>query len=180
MTHGYIIHDQGAMYFLTFQVIDWVDIFTRPVYKDIITESFFFCRKNKGLLIFGYVIMTNHIHLIARARNQNLSEVVRDFKKFTSAKLVEAIKREEESRREWMLSRFQNAAATNARSKNYQLWTHENHAMELRSPEFVRQKINYIHENPVRAGWVEKQEDYLYSSARNYAGLPYVLEIDFL
>ena len=81
---GYKIRDQSATHFLTFSIMGWIDIFSRQRYRDIIIESFQFCRKNKGLLIGGYVIMSNHIHVIWTASNNNLSDIVRDFKTFTS------------------------------------------------------------------------------------------------
>jgi len=79
-----------------------------------------------------------------------------------------------------MLKRFEFAASEHLRNSNYQIWIHENHAIELHSLEFIRQKLNYIHNNPVRAGIVEQPEDYIFSSARNYSGLSGKIEIDYL
>jgi len=84
MSTGYQISDQNALYFLTFQIVDWIDIFTRRIYKDIIIDSFNYSIEHKGLQLFAYVIMSNHIHLIANSINGTLSDNVRDFKKFTS------------------------------------------------------------------------------------------------
>ena len=143
--------------------------------------AFDFCRKNKGLELYAYVIMTNHIHLIARAKEPYLlSNIVRDFKKFTANQLLPLLQRPEESRSDWMMKRFEFAAREHSRNSTYQLWTHENHAIELFTPAVTKQKLDYIHNNPVRAGIVDKPEDYVYSSARNYAGLRSVLEIDFM
>jgi hypothetical protein len=91
--------------------------------------------------------------------------------------MLVAIKDEPESRREWMLNIFQFAASKHKRNENYQIWTHENHAVILYGNSFINQRINYIHENPVRAGIVERPEDYIYSSARSLAGLPCLLDI---
>jgi len=125
--------------------------------------------------------MTNHLHLIARAKeNYQLSDIIRDFKKFTAHKLLEHIKQPLESRSDWMLKRFEFAASEHMRNSNYQIWTHENHAIELHSPEFIKQKLNYIHNNPVRAGIVDQPEDYIFSSARNYSGVSGKIEIDYL
>jgi hypothetical protein len=85
-----------------------------------------------------------------------------------------------ESRKDWMNIVFEYHAKFNKRVKDKQFWTHENHAVELTSNEMIDSKFNYIHENPVRAGWVENAEDYLYSSARNYAGLNNLLEIEMI
>jgi len=180
MSAGYQIEDQSALYYLTLQVVDWIDVFTRPIYRDIIIDSLKYCQKNKGLQIFGYVIMSNHIHLIANSPEGHLSETLRDFKKFTAKTIIDSIKEGNESRRDWMLNRFEFNAQQHSRNENYQLWTHENHAVILYSNDFIQEKLEYLHNNPVRARIVEKSEDYLYSSARNYADLDGMLDIAFI
>lgn len=177
MSTGYQIKDQQALHYLTIQVVDWIDVFTRKAYRDIIIDSLQFCQKNKGLQIFGYVIMSNHIHLIANSPQGELSNTVRDFKKFTAKNIIESIKNGNESRKDWMLNRFQFNAQRHSRNENYQMWTHENHAVVIYSPEFAREKLDYLHNNPVRAGLVRKPEDYIYSSASNYAEMENVLEV---
>jgi REP element-mobilizing transposase RayT len=176
MSTGYQIIDQSALYFLTFQIVDWIDVFTRKIYKDILIDSFKFSIKNKGFELFAYVIMSNHVHLIARSGEGKLSDTIRDIKKYTSKTIVESIISLPESRKEWILDRFKIKASHRA-NENYQVWTHENHAIILYSNEFIKEKVEYIHNNPVRAGIVEKPEDYLYSSARNYASLEAPIDI---
>jgi len=112
MSQGYQIINQLAIHYLTFQVVDWVDIFTRQNYRDIILDSFRYSQKEKGLWLYSYVIMrnaaqSNHIHLIAASKDGELSDLVRDIKKFTASKILNTIKTEPESRREWMLKRFE-------------------------------------------------------------------------
>lgn len=177
MSTGYQIKNQEGLYFLTFQVVNWIDVFTRKIYRDIIIENFKYCQENKGLQIFAYVIMSNHVHLIANSAEGKLSDTVRDFKKYTSRVIIETIKSINESRREWMLNQFSFAAKKHSRNQDYQFWTHENHAIELRTPDFIREKIEYTHNNPVRAGIVENPENYLYSSARNYADMENILDV---
>jgi hypothetical protein len=106
-----------------------------------------------------------------------LSDTIRDIKKFTSKRIIETVQSMPESRREWMLNRFSFNARQHSRNKIYQVWTHENHAVHLYGSEFIREKIEYLHNNPVRAGLVERPEDYLYSSARYYAGLDCILPV---
>jgi REP element-mobilizing transposase RayT len=180
MSTGFQIKDQMAAHFLTFQVVDWIDVFTRKIYKEIIVDRFQYSMENKSLQIFAYVIMSNHIHLIANSTDGRLSDTIRDIKKFTSKKIIEAIDNIPDSRREWMLNRFKFNASHHKSNKYYQVWTHENHAVYLYSNEFLKEKIEYIHNNPVRAGIVEKPEDYLYSSARNYASLEAPLNVALL
>lgn len=180
MTTGYKIESPSHPYFLTFQVIDWVDVFSRKVYRDIVLDSLDFCRRHKGMEIWAYVIMTNHIHAILSAKDGNLSDVIRDFKRFTATNILKTIQAIPESRKDWMLKRFEFAARSNVRSSQYQFWTHENHAEVIYSKDFFLQKMNYIHLNPVRAGWVEKPEDWYCSSLRNYLGLPAPIEINVM
>jgi REP element-mobilizing transposase RayT len=131
----------------------------------------------KGLDIFAYVIISNHVHLIAQSSNGKLSDTIRDIKKFTCKRIIETIETIPESRSDWMLNRFSFNARRHSTNTTYQVWTHENHAVYLYSPKFIREKIDYLHNNPVRAGLVEKPEDYLYSSTRHCAGLERALEV---
>jgi REP element-mobilizing transposase RayT len=170
MSTAYRILNQESAYFLTFRVVGWVDVFTRKIYRDIVIESLAYCQQHKGLLLYAYVIMSNHIHLLVQSEKGDLSGVVRDCKHFTGYRILNEIENGVESRRDWMNIVFEYHAKLQPKQVR-QLWTHENHAEEIFSPKFIAQKVNYIHENPVRAGIVEKAEDYLYSSARNYAGL---------
>ena len=166
---GYKIRNQAAIHFLTFAVVEWVDVFTRKSYVDILLDSLRFCQSSKGLLLHAWCIMSNHVHLIASARQANLSDVLGDFKRFTSKEIIKAIEANKtESRREWMLKLFSDAGVANSRNMNYQFWRQDNRPMELYSAAFVAQKRNYIHHNPVVAGIVEKPEHYLWSSAKAY------------
>ena len=126
--------------------------------------------------------MTNHIHLIVSVDDgHTISDFVRDCKKFTAKRILDDIENNSiESRREWMLHQFKYYASRHSRNEHYQLWEHENHFVELISPAFTQQKLDYIHENPVKAGWVYKAEDYVYSSASNYAGIDQIIDVDCL
>jgi putative transposase len=179
---GYIIHNQQAVYFLTFTVVGWIDIFTRQSYRDIVIESFKFCQRKKGLHLHAYVIMSNHIHLVVSVdEGFTVSDFIRDCKKFTSTRILDAIENSGvESRRDWMLHQFKYYASLHTCNEKYQLWEHDNHPIELESPAFTQQKIDYIHQNPVSAGLVYRAEDYIYSSASNYAGLDQIIDVDCL
>ena len=101
----------GEVYFVTVTVIDCVDIFSRPSYKHIIIESLEYCQEQKGLLIYAWVLMTNHLHMIVGSNRENkISDRLRDFKKFTSKEIINTLKADiQESRRDWMLNRFEYA-----------------------------------------------------------------------
>ena len=118
--------------------------------------------------------MSNHLHLILQSKTLPLSDIIRDFKKFTANSIIDYIEDGfNESRKEWILNRFQFNASKHQRNSKYQVWTHDNHAEELLSTKFIQQKLDYIHQNRVWAGIVQNDYEYLYSSARNYAGLSY-------
>lgn len=130
MTTDYQIKNQKAAYYLTLQIVHWADIFTRKIYRDIVIDSLKYCQKNKGLEIYAFVIMSNHIHLLARGGNNNLSDVLRDFKRHTSKRIIEAVQSKGESRREWLLMIFRHAARKHKRNKSYQVRTYKNRAVE--------------------------------------------------
>ncbi len=180
MTTGYKIDNTERAYFLTFTVVDWVDVFTRKIYRDIVLDSFKYCRNFKALKVWAYVIMSNHVHCILSAQKGNLSAIIRDFKRHTASTILETIQTPTESRRDWMMKRFEFAAMSNVRNSPHQFWLHDNHAEELNTLHFTAQKLNYIHLNPVRAGLVEKAEDWLYSSARDYMLMDSLMEIDMM
>ena len=168
---NYFIKDQNAIYFLTFTVVDWVDVFTRTGYRMVVTDSLNYCIENKGLDVFAWCLMSNHLHLVCRATDEKrISDIIRDFKKFTAKAILEKIQKEPESRRDWMLYRFEFAGKFDNRISKYRFWQDTNHAIQLDNNEMIDQKINYTHDNPVRSMIVGRQEDYLYSSARDYAG----------
>jgi REP element-mobilizing transposase RayT len=180
--NGYIIHDQQAIYYMTFTIVGWIDVFSRQSYRDILIDSFKYCQKNKGLRLHAYVIMTNHVHLIVSVQDGfNISNFVSDCKKFSAKKILDEIESSGvESRREWMLHQFKYYASRHSRNEKYQLWEHDNHFIELSSTAFTQQKIDYIHQNPVSAGLVYRAEDYVYSSASNYAGIDQIIDVDCL
>lgn len=168
---NYFITDQNAIYFLTFTVEDWIDVFTRKEYKIVIADSLNYCIAKKGLEVFAWCLMSNHIHLVVRAKeNHRISDIIRDFKKFTAKTILKMIEKEPESRKEWMLYRFKYAGKFDNRIKKYKFWQESNHAILLHDTHLIEQRINYTHANPVRAMIVFKAEDYLYSSARDYTG----------
>ena len=170
MSTGYQVYNQYSVYYLTFTIVDWVDLFTRKIYKDIMIDSLQYCIDHKMLKVYSYVIMSNHVHLILQAGGEiPLSDIIRDAKKFTARLFLETIATEPESRREWLLHRFKFNATIKPKGNSHQVWIHGNHAIEINTLAFFEQKQNYIHQNPVRAGYVDFPEDFVYSSAYELA-----------
>ena len=91
MGESYQIKNQEELYFVTFQVVGWLDVFSRQIYRDIFLESLDYSQKHKGLEVYAYVIMTNHVHLILGSATSKLSDTIRDVKRFTSNKILKAI-----------------------------------------------------------------------------------------
>jgi putative transposase len=168
MGFSYRINTDGT-YFMTFAVIDWIDVFTRKELAEVVIDSLKYCQNSKGLDIYAWCLMPSHIHLMASAGlNGDLSAIMRDFKKFTSKKLIEVIQEIPESRKEWMLDKFQYAGKNDKRITNYKVWQDGLHPIEIFSPKFIEQKLTYIHQNPVEAGLVWEAWHYKYSSAIDY------------
>ena len=182
MPSKYRIYDSQEIYFITFAVVEWVDALSRPYYKDIVLDSFKYCQQEKGLIIYAYVIMNNHVHLIASAKEGfNLSDILRDLKKYSSKKLVKEIENNtQESRRRWMLWIFRSNGERNSNNEKIQFWQQDNHPICLDSEHLFDQRMDYLHNNPVKEGIVEEPEHYVYSSARDYAGIKGLLEIELL
>jgi REP element-mobilizing transposase RayT len=133
--------------------------------------------QTKGLDVHAWCIMTNHIHLIVSSRDKPLESIMRDHKRHTSLQLRQYIsKHVAESRREWILELLGRAGAENSHNDKYQLWQQHNRPIELWSRDVIMQKLEYIHNNPVKAGFVEKPEDWLWSSGRDYAGIKGMLD----
>jgi REP element-mobilizing transposase RayT len=177
----YFIRDQNALYFLTFTVVDWVDVFSRKEYRFIVIDSLNFCIKEKGLIVFAWVLMSNHLHLIAKARTgSELSSIIRDLKKFTAHKIINEMKEISESRREWILKKFVFAGKRLRRISGYKFWKDDNHAILLDNNELIDQKLEYIHHNPIAAMLVDRPQHYVFSSARDYYGERGLVEIELL
>ncbi|MDH4221975.1 MAG: transposase [candidate division Zixibacteria bacterium] len=158
---------EGNGYYITTSVKKFIKIFRERKYIDIILENLNFYRKKYGFKLIGYVIMPNHLHLMIYPDQKRVAEISRfieDFKKFTSKKLRELMEKNKKSG--WLkLFRLSDDKKKNWR---YQIWQPGFDDLGVYSPKVVRTKLNYIHNNPVRAGLAERPEDYLYSSARNF------------
>jgi REP element-mobilizing transposase RayT len=161
-----------GLYFVSFAVTKWLPIFKNPNYAQMALDSLRYCQLHKGMEILSWCIMPNHMHFVYRAiQNQPPGILLGDFKRFTSRKIVgDLLKKPEIQPNKRFLKQFSIAAAGAHNVKHHQFWRHDNHPIELWSKRIIDIKINYIHQNPVKAGLVEFPEDYPYSSAKDYAG----------
>ncbi|MER2998454.1 REP-associated tyrosine transposase [Pontibacter populi] len=181
MSRKYKFHNKEGLYFVSFAVVYWIDVFTREEYFDILTDSLDYCSKNKGMEIYAWCIMPSHVHLIFQAKDNNPSVLLKELKTYTSKQLQKAItEHNQESRKEWMLWLMERAGQKNSNVKHRQFWQQHNKPIELWSAAVIDQKIDYIHNNPVEAGFVSESHHWKYSSAINYSGGKGLLEIDLV
>jgi len=177
MKSRYRIFDKDDRpYFHTFNVWKNIPVFTNSSYMDIVLENFMFYQREQGLKIFSYVIMDNHIHIIA-SHQENLSQVIQNYKSFTAKKFLEKLKLD---KRKWILDLLKMYKSDFKLKSQFQFWEEGSHPKQIQNIEMFNQKTEYIHYNPVRRGMVEKEEDWNYSSAKNYLGLNALFKIDEL
>jgi REP element-mobilizing transposase RayT len=153
-------------YFITTTIVDWQIVFTTDLYHRIILNSMEHCIKNKGLHLHAYVIMPNHAHyILSTGVGKSLSDIMRDFNTRTSREITSLLKREGKDNLQRI---FRNAARLDGRGNSFKVWQEGFHPIALLTEPFLLQKLNYLHDNPVRKGYVERPEEWKYSSARNY------------
>ena len=175
------IKDKDKSYFLTLNTIGWVDVFSKKEQKLLIVEALNEYQKNKGLEIFAYCLMTNHLHIICKAKEgYDLSNVIKEFKKTTSKLIVKLIKMKTEKRKEWLLQFFKKTFDHLMPKQRFKVWQGNNHAILIYSDDLLIQKTNSIHQDPVEEMIVENPTDYIFSSAKNYAGMKNILEVEVL
>jgi len=179
MSRSYKFYNPNGLYFVSFAVVGWLDVFIRNEYKELLLESLRYCQQQKGMEIHAWCIMTSHVHLIFASNNESRTPelLLGDLKRFTSKSIVKSIQENPfESRKEFLLDYFRKEALKSSNVENYQFWRHDNRPIELWSNKVIQQKIDYIHQNPIEVGYVFKAEDYVYSSAIDYAGGKGVLD----
>ena len=181
MSRKYKFYNKEGLYFVSFATINWIDIFVRDLYFNIILESLKFCRENKGMEIYTWCIMPSHVHLIYRAKDNNPGDIMRDLKTHTSKQMQKEIfENPQESRKEWIIEMMEKAGFNNSNVKYKQFWQQNNKPIELWSPAVIDQKVDYIHNNPVEAGFVFEPYHWKYSSAIDYSGGKGLLQIDYV
>ena len=181
MSRNYKFHNQENIYFISFVVVYWLDVFIRPIYKDILVDSINYCIKEKGLVVHAWIIMSSHVHMIIGTRDKNMQDIIRDLKKFTSKAIVKSIiDNPLESRKEWLVCMMEHAGKKNGNNIKYQFWQQHNKPIELNSNEMIQQKLEYLHNNPVKEGIVNEPYEYKYSSAVDYSGGKGMINVEII
>ncbi|MGB3587966.1 MAG: transposase [Tunicatimonas sp.] len=180
MSEKYKFHDPEGIYFITMTVVYWIDLFTRTEFKHLYLDSLRHCQREKGLIIHAWVLMPSHAHLIVSSKQQTLSAILRDLKKYTSKQTVKLLPNINESRRDWLIRAFAQAGSNLKRVTHSKVWRDGNHPILLDTNHLLEQRLNYIHQNPVKAEIVDEAEYYWYSSARDYNGQKGLLNVGLL
>lgn len=162
----YRICDEKAPHFLTCTVLNWMPLFTRPETAGIILDALRYRQEQLGWKIYGYVILENHLHMIVQA--EDLSMELPRFKSYTARKLIDHLKECHAERLLQQLAFFRKEYKREDR--DYQCWEEGSHPQLIENEQVLRQKLDYIHQNPVKRGYVDEAEHWRYSSARDYAG----------
>jgi REP element-mobilizing transposase RayT len=181
MSEKYKTAEKNKAYFVTFTIVEWVKVLQDDSVKMIIVEAIKYYQQNRNLVLFAYCIMPNHVHLIAQSDGEDLlSEILRDLKKFTSRAIIKKLEDDNNNESKEMLRIFKNVGEKLNRITNYKVWQDGNRPIVLYTNKFIWQKLDYIHQNAVEYGLVGNVEDYLFSSARNYAEMKSVLDVELL
>lgn len=170
MSERYKVRDNNERYFITMTVVWWIDLFTRSRYVDVLHDSINYCIENKGLIVYAYVVMPSHVHMIVGTEDKDINDIVRDLKKFTSKQFILAIKEPGESRKEWLLDVFEYLAKNSKRHSSFKIWKDGFHPKIMDRVKKLEATFNYIHYNPVEAGYVTKEEYWRNSSIHAYLG----------
>ncbi len=168
----YKIYEEIYPYFFTSSILREYPLFSVPEVAQIILEGFVFLQNKREVNLYGYVIMENHIHFLASA--DQLSDKIRLFKSFAARKSIEYLKTNGSTR----ILRFfkEHKEHKNTRSI-YQVWEDGFHPKQIINDQMMIQKLEYMHMNPVKRGYVDKVEDWRYSSARNYLGMKALIPV---
>jgi REP element-mobilizing transposase RayT len=168
----YRIWEKEQAYFMTCTIVSWLPVFTRPETVNIVFDSWRFLQRERGFQLFGYVILENHLHLIASS--SDLSKDMKDFKSFTARQIIELLR---ERGVIMLLEQLELFKARHKTESTYQVWEEGNHPEQIQGEEMMLQKLEYIHNNPVKRGYVDVPEHWRYSSVRNYLGMPGLAEV---
>ena len=169
----YRMFDDGYPYFITDTIVAWLPVFSEPIFAEIVLESWRFLQQQRGVRIFAYVVMENHVHWIARG--EGLAQKVGRFKSYTARCILDEMAK---LNRVTMLQELQYYKLRHKADQTYQLWQEGSHPQQIESDEMFEQKVEYAHNNPLRRGYVDRPEHWRYSSARDYAGKPGLLAVE--
>ncbi len=159
-------------HFLTCTVVEWLPVFTRQEAVQILFDSWHYLQTNQGLQLYGFVVLENHLHVVAQT--ENLAVTWANFKSYTARRIIELLKAHHA---EELLQRMRFARKAKRNDREHQFWQENSHPQVIEGETMLRQKLDYIHQNPVKRGYVDETEQWRWSSARNYGGRKGLVEV---
>ena len=169
----YRVYEDFSPHFLTCTVVNWIPLFNDPNLIEILYASLRFMQKHNRLTIYAYVFMDTHLHLVAASTN--LSKEIAKFKSFTARRIIDTLKEKNEKK---PLEQLAQAKAVHKKDRQFQVWQEGSHPQLIQNEAMMRQKIEYIHQNPVKRGFVDEPVQWVFSIAANYADLPGLLDVE--
>lgn len=169
----YKVHEPTAPHFITCTILHWISIFTRTQTTDIIFASLKYLQKSDNLKVHAYVILENHLHLVVKS--DDIAKSMAKFKSFTAREIINYLKKENAKSILEQLAFYKKAHKTDS---NFQLWQEGIQAKQIMSEKMMQERINYVHNNPVKRGYVDDGVHWRYSSARDYEGIDGLIEVD--
>ncbi len=169
----YKIYESTHPYFITCTILNWLPVFTRVESADIIIESLRYLQREEGLRLYAYVILENHIHLVASS--DDIARSMKHFKSFTAKELIKLLQSENAS---VLLEQFRFYKKAHKTTAEYQIWQEGSQPKLIQTEAMMLSKIDYIHQNPVKRGYVDEAWHWRYSSARVYEGMDGLIEIE--
>jgi len=166
------IFEDGHPYFMTCTILGWLAVFTRPDTVQIVFDSWDYLKREKDFRLYGYVVLENHLHLIASA--PELANAIKSFKMFTARQIIDLL---EAHGAKVLLSQLRALKLRHKTESEYQVWEEGSKPKQVGSEAMMLQKLEYIHNNPVKRGYVDDPLHWRYSSAGNYAGRPGLVEV---
>ncbi len=168
----YRIFETEYPYFMTCTIVGWLPVFTRPDAVQILFDSWRFLQQNREFKLYGYVVLENHLHLIASA--PELGNAMKSFKMHTATQIIALLERHSVA---LLLGQLRALKLRHKTRSEYQVWQEGSHPQQVSSSEMMLQKLEYMHNNPVKRGYVDDPVHWRYSSARNYAGQAGLIEV---
>lgn len=168
----YKIYNNDQPHFLTMTIVEWISLFMDKEIVSIILNSLKYIQQERGVTLYVYVVMENHLHMVASG--VSLNKTIKEFKSFTARCIIDHLKGRNSTP---LLMKLKRAKLNHKTQSEYQVWQEGSHPQEIIHEKMMIQKIEYIHNNPVRRGYVDEPFHWRYSSARNYTGQEGLLKI---
>ncbi len=169
----YKIHESMHPYFVTCTILHWLPLFTRKESVQIVIDCLKFLQKKDNLKLYAYVILENHLHLVVQS--DDIEKSIKAFKQYTAKELLGLLKKENVKT---ILDQLKFYKKAHHKATEYQVWEEGYQPKLIQTDAMMVSKINYIHQNPVKRGYVDKTVHWRYSSARDYEGMKGLLEIE--